>query len=113
MEEYLVMKLPPQKSVVYIIRERYRWVYLYEAGERRQRGLVHHQMGGALTGSGRSSDCTSIGAARSVLPFRLSYNLAMPFEVLRSKRLGSVLVPFAVCIYGPGTVAIIPVDGGR
>ena len=54
-----------------------------------------------------------IGAARSVLPFRLIYNLAMPFVDLRSKRLGSVLVPFAECIYGPSTVALIPVDGGR
>ena len=54
-----------------------------------------------------------IGAARSVLPFRLIYNLAMSFADPHRKRLGSVLQPFAVCIYGPGAVAIVPVDGGR
>ena len=30
----------------------------------------------------------------------------------RSKGLGSALGPFALCIYSPGTVAIILVDGG-
>ena len=44
---------------------------------------------------------------------RLIYNLAMPFVDPRSERLGSVLESFAVCIYDPGAVAIIPVDGGR
>ena len=48
----------------------------------------------------------------AVLPLCLIYNLAMPFVDPCSKRLGSVLEPFAVCIYGPGVVAIILVDGG-
>ena len=53
-----------------------------------------------------------IDVARRVQPLRLIYNLTMPFVDLCSKRLGSVLESFAVCIYGPGAVAIITVDGG-
>ena len=53
-----------------------------------------------------------IGVARRVLTLRLIYNLTMPFVDPRSKRLSSVLESFAVCIYDPGAVVIIAVDGG-
>ena len=49
---------------------------------------------------------------RTKLPLSLIYNLVMALVDPRSKRLGSVLEPFVVCIYGLGTVAIMPVDGG-
>ena len=54
-----------------------------------------------------------VDIALCILPIRLIYNLMMPFVDPRSKRLGSVLESFTVCIYNPGAVAIIAIDGGR
>ena len=53
-----------------------------------------------------------ITVARSTLPLRLVYNLAMSLVDPCSKRLSSIPEPFAVCIYDPCTVVIIPVDRG-